>query len=513
MVKYLRYVLRNIEPIRIADDSTSQSGETVSLRYIPGTAIRGLVINTLAKEEGFEQIKKKLFSNDIQYLNAYLMAGERELMPSPKGFYEDKTVVEGKKEIQNVVIKGEFSEGHKRASLGRYCYLDSDCIHYYNVDIGSDMKIKINVNANEKQNVFRSEYITPNHMFTGYIAVNDSSLKDTIKSIFKDVVLVGHGKSAGLGKCEVISCDYVDTIPFDMYLPKQEQENQCYMMLLSNTAMRNENGEICGFDLKQLAKKMNVENLEIEYCSTSTVHVNGYNRVWGVKTPSVVMYEQGSVFHFKFNGILKKENMLSICNEGIGVRKNEGFGRVLFLNNYEAIKYKQSETYEKVLLKANHLDAKQLEIKDTETLKIVAKEYYKNLLKNAMKQYVVKNQIQKGKIASSQLGTIDSLITAYKYNSKKALEGINHYFEHTLEKENNQKIQQERNSIGELQRFVNSILKNDLEELLSIKTKEKDAVMGISKTALLSKEEVDKLKLMLISDFIRYDNKNKEEVV
>ena len=64
-----------------------------------------------------------------------------------------------------------------------------------------------------------------------------------------------------------------------------------------------------------------------------------------------------------------------------------------------------------------------------------------------------------------------------------------------------------------MEKFVNSILKNDLEELFSIKTKEKDAVMGISKTALLSKEEVDKIKLTLISDFIRYDNKNKEGVV
>ena len=117
MAEYLRYVIRNIEPVRIADDSTSQSGQTNTLRYIPGTTIRGLIINALAGNEEFEQIKQKLFSEKMAYLNAYPMAGERELFPSPKGFYEDKSDAEGKKEIENVVVNGEFTEGSKRAGL------------------------------------------------------------------------------------------------------------------------------------------------------------------------------------------------------------------------------------------------------------------------------------------------------------------------------------------------------------------------------------------------------------
>ena len=40
MAKYLRYVIKTVEPIRISDDSMSQSGQTDTLRYIPGTTIR-----------------------------------------------------------------------------------------------------------------------------------------------------------------------------------------------------------------------------------------------------------------------------------------------------------------------------------------------------------------------------------------------------------------------------------------------------------------------------------------
>ena len=87
--------------------------KTVTLRYIPGTALRGVVINTLAQDKDFEVIKKSLFSTNIRYLNAYLTDGDRELIPSPKGFYEDKMQCQGRKPLDNVVINGEFEEGKK----------------------------------------------------------------------------------------------------------------------------------------------------------------------------------------------------------------------------------------------------------------------------------------------------------------------------------------------------------------------------------------------------------------
>ena len=86
MTEYLKIVFQNLEPVRIADDSTSQSGQTVTLRYIPGTALRGIVINALAVEEDFEEIKRRLFSPRVRFLNAYPSDGELELVPAPKGF-------------------------------------------------------------------------------------------------------------------------------------------------------------------------------------------------------------------------------------------------------------------------------------------------------------------------------------------------------------------------------------------------------------------------------------------
>ena len=101
MSRYLRYEIENLEPIRIADDSRSQTGEMISLRYIPGSTIRGLVVNNLAKNGKLDSVKKVLFSEKTRFLNAYIKENGHELIPSPKGFYEDKTTSE-KKKIENV---------------------------------------------------------------------------------------------------------------------------------------------------------------------------------------------------------------------------------------------------------------------------------------------------------------------------------------------------------------------------------------------------------------------------
>lgn len=503
MAKYLRYVIKNIEPIRIADESTSQSGQTNTLRYVPGTTIRGLVITALAKEEDFEEKwKDKLFSKETVYTNAFLMAGQQELLPSPKGFYEDKSVVEGKKELQNVVINGEFAEGYKRASLGRYGYFEGDCIRYYNVDTGSDLKIKINTVAGEKKNVFRNEYIMPGQMFCGYVKIGFPELEDRLKAIFRDCVILGNARSAGLGKCKVISCDVTDTLPYEVYLP-EGQEGHCYMMLLSNTAMRSQNGELCGIDLEQLQEKMGVQKLEVKECATSTVTVQGYNRTWQTRVPSVVMYEQGSVFKLVYEGVLTRERMMSLCNDGIGIRRNEGCGRILFLRDYEGIKSKLPGDGAVTVT-----DEVKSHEEDSAMCRLIAKRLYMLYLEKAMEQSIVSGRLFKtGTISRSQLGELESMISAHRYNPSVAKEMIELYLEKTKEKEENRKIHKNLTSTGKVHGFMQKLLTQTPEEMLKDYLSSDDKIMGIDKTELLSEEEILGFKLRLVTELIRYENK------
>lgn len=512
MAEYIKYLIRNKEPLRIADDSTSQSGQTTTLRYIPGTTIRGWVINKLSKRADFEQFKKELFSDKVRYLNAYLNKDGKDLLPSPKGFYEDKTVVEGKKKVENVVLQGDFPEGYKRASLGRFAYMDEDCVHYFNIDTNSDMKIKINLEKGEDQNVFRNEYMEPGYCFSGYIAVENYEIGEMIRELFSDELILGNARSAGFGKCEILKCEITAQLPYEEYLPAEAQENSCYMLLLSNTSLISETGEICGFSeegLKYLEEKMGVTNLDIAFCSTSTINVRGYNRNWGIKIPSLTAYEQGSVFHLIYNGTLSPEKMRELADKGIGIRRNEGFGRVVFLKDYEQIQYKLGEKY---FDSAREELSAELTEEDRKVLKIAARSYYRNKLQRSMQEYVIKEATQDrtfwgSRTSNSQLGELDARITANKYNPEEAKRVIYKYLNHANEKEEANSVQKAHNSLKETKEFVDKLYEVSLAELVGFRGKQQGFIMGIPTAELLSQTEEETLKLELLISLIRFKNK------
>lgn len=507
MSDYLKIVMRNVEPVRVSDAATSQSGQTMTFRYLPGTAVRGFVINALAAEPDFAQIKQTLFSPRIRYLNAFLTDRGQALLPSPKGFYEDKTAAEGKKEIRNVIVDRDSCEGCKRAALGRFCRMSGDCIDYYQVETGSDLKIKINLKAGEKQNVFRNEYIAAGYVFTGYIAVEEESLKERIRSVFDRQVILGSGRSAGLGKCEILECVYTDRLPYEDALVKEEQPSSCYMMLLSNTAMRGANGEICGIDPEKLGTQLGVKNLRIDSCAASTVAVKGYSRVWKGPVPSVTMYEQGSVFLLRYDGTLTKERMHAVCDQGIGIRVNEGFGRVLFLQDYDKIRYKQAAPDCRGIVR--EVDASKI-TGDDETLKTAARVFYRRRLQQAMNRYVVDHPMITGNISDSQFGTLESFAAAYKYDPQKAKRMIFDFLNYAGEKEQKNRVQKEKNSMKELKTYVSHIFETDLEELLRVRTKNAHTFMGLPKQEIFSADDADRMRLELMIRMNRYRNKKEE---
>ena len=514
MAEYIRYKITNTEPLRIADDNTSQSGQTTTLRYIPGTTVRGFVINQLAGQEDFEKIKKELFSERVKYLNAYPRREEKELIPAPKGFYEGKVPheVDGKIEIENVVVNGNFPEGFKRASLGRYCYLEKDCIYGYPVHTQTDMKIRIYEEADGKRTVFHNEYMESGNCFTGYISVEDRALGERIRKLFDGKILLGNARSSGYGKCQVMACDWIESLPYEKYLPKKAQEGECYLMLLSNTVMRNDRGELCGFSeemVKKLEEKLGVRHLKIAFCSTSTVRICGYNRTWGTKLPSMMAYEQGSVFHLKYDGSVTVEKIRELTDEGLGIRKNEGFGRILFLDEYEAVKYKVIEDSgeEKIPVREKTEFTKE----DRKVLKIAARTYYKKILERKRAEYIIsgdgRKELWNERTSKSQLGALDSLITAYRYDPKRALSEVRTYIRHANEKEQNNRTQKTHNSLLDAERYIEKLFGKPLEETLPLSGEKSETLMGIPKSEILSEEEEMGMKLDLIVDLIRMKNK------
>ena len=517
MADYLKYRIINLEPMCFADRATSQGDQMDTLRYVPGSAVRGYVVNSLIDRTDFGQDLSKLFSEDLAFMNAYLSAEGRSLIPSPKGFYEDKRITEGEKEIQNVTVDGSFSEGFKRAALGRYSYIESGCIHYFNVKTGADMKILMNTEDDRK--VFRSEYIAAGQTFEGYIRLTgDEDLDNAVKGVLTEgkIIVLGNTRSAGLGKCRIVNTEVINGIP---YLGNGfSAENEVYLILASDLIFRSPDGEPCGFDLenvafrKELEEKLGVTGLTLSYASTSVKKILGYNRTWGGKTPSAAAYEAGSVYHLEFQGTLKADCMSAFCDQGLGIRKNEGFGRIIFIKDYEKVNKKIPGTYSGSTLVGKLTAWESLDEEEQETLRTAAKGYYRNCIDKAMTHYVVNTELQDRGLSKSRMGAVESRLMLYRYRPKEARENLRSFFDHAEEKEQRQKVQKKRTSGAAFRDQVDRILTRPLEETLfsdkdSYPFRRKGYVMGIPIRELISEEAEELLKIKLLIRMIRYKHK------
>ena len=513
MSRYIRFVIENVAPVRIANDETSQHGQTDTLKYIPGSTLRGLVVNSLLSQgEKFEKYKKQIFSSKVQFMNAYLMVEKKELIPSLKGFYEDKKEYPGKKPIENVMT-GDIAPGTKRASLGHYCYINEDCVFYTDVQTGEDLNI--NTGRDSDKAIFRSQYIKKGQRFAGYINFTEDIEEELIlliAQVFHGIIYMGNKRSAGYGACICISTEIKEGMPYEKLRNKQISDT-FFLVLLSDMVMVNEYGEMAGLYIPELEKELGCEKLTVIRCATSIREVYGYNRIWKGAVPSAVMYEAGSVFYIKAVGMLQKEKLRSLEKKGIGIRRNEGFGQIAVWDSYGEIRYKKafydentdSSKYEETVAEQS---LQRAEIQSD--LEIAAKGLLQYRIERAIEKYIVEDASTgnlKG-ISKSKRGVVESMCMQLRYTPQEAREQLERYIKHLEVKDSRLKDQTPKRQLLHL--YVKEVLQKDLCEILNLEWKE-NKIFGIRVKDILSGDDEIKYKLKLIINQIRYVNRKEKD--
>lgn len=524
MSRYLKISLKNLDPLRIADDRTSQHGQTGTLRYIPGSALRGYVMSELAKNEAeFAAWKAAFFNGQVKVLNAYLTVGEKELIPSLKGFYEDKKAEEGEKDIENV-LKKEVSPGFKRASLGSYCYVDGDCIHYINPECSEDININNGRTVEKKnpdednRNIYRSQYICKDQKFIGYVVLADgvdSKLADRVKKLLSGTVHVGNRRSGGYGTC-VTACEEIKNIPYAA-VRTQKAGTEFYMVLLSNLVMRSEIGELTGLNLEELAERLGCNKLELKRCAASTAQVYGYNRIWKGTIPSANMYEAGSVFCFVADAEIPEERFRQVEAEGLGIRTPEGFGQVAFMAGFGEIRKKlkidKKEEEEKAKAKADkEADAKAeiaevpfgFEAQLDEDRRLAACGLLQHRIERGMERYVVEHDAEVKEVSSSQWGQLASMCIVLQYTPEKAEQYLGSFLSNSRTKEESSKRHDGKQKKDSFHRYMERMIQTGLLELLGIN---QEKILGVPVAQLLDPDEQVRYKLQLMERQIRYANR------
>lgn len=304
---------------------------TETREYLPGSAVRGMVVSYLAQEEPvwFQNHKSVLLGNGTRFLNALPLLDGMSSIPTPRGFCEDKALTR----FYSTLLM-EKEPGDKQAVLGAFCRLENGAVVSGTPASSNSLRIR---RGADKQ-VFTVRRLEAGTVLEGYIQLDDPALAPIISRAFRSWVWLGADRYAGSGLCHVEYLRPVDTPHWTRYGygPDDLVPNKIYMLLLSPAAM-SQNGEACGLDEKQLAKLLKVETVAIFSCASSVVEIAGYNRTWGCKTPSVAMYDSGSVFLLNCTPAPPVEALDRLQRVGMGLRRSEGCGQVLFLKDYELL--------------------------------------------------------------------------------------------------------------------------------------------------------------------------------
>ena len=277
--------------------------------------------------------------------------------------------------------------------------------------------------------------------------MQNPNLAPELSSALPETVWLGADRYEGFGKCTVTLREPAGAPSWMAQYAPQHQEQVGtvpYLLVISPLTMVNELGEPCGIDETVLASKLGVERCAISFCSTSMSEYGGYNRTWKSRSPAVRMYDRGSIFRLECSTPPAVERVLAVEREGLGIRRGEGYGQVLFLRQelFEGLTGKKSvqTEREKILSPGAELRRKR----------------YDWIMRES-------GRILNMKLSSSQLGDIQALC-------EKAIamggstEELYAYLDHNL----NERGAKHGNRFEEINREVRKVLETPLEETLKV---------------------------------------------
>lgn len=394
----LRFRLHTSLPVIPTDPNRSDGNSNETYGFIPGSAIRGAVIEGLSAQDPawFATNKAALLGDGVRFLDAVPTPDpSRPPLPSIRGFYEDKEETT----LESVVFSGAFRPGLKRAKLGTFCAPEGETLHYWSAKSGGVTRIR-RKGEGKKQEIFQIRSLDAGQEFEGYILLDDPALGPKLSQALGKTLWLGADRYAGYGKCEIIQLEpaprpaWLDAYG---YHDGKEPGEDLYLLAVSPLTMLNASGEPCGVDEKQLGQKLGVASVEVQYCATAILQSGGYNRVWQCRAPSVRFYDRGSLFHLKCSPAPTLEALRQVQAEGLGIRRAEGFGQVIFLppDLLEGLKQKRGSEY-----KTDHEASPQA------------------LMRRAKYTWVMKHtaELNNSVLSKSQVGTIQSLCEKAKTN-------------------------------------------------------------------------------------------------
>jgi CRISPR-associated protein Csx10 len=348
-MKIITFRLMLEEPILVTSFQGDPNSD-VSYGYIPGSAIRGALIgrylqahpNIPADILVDAQVRALFFEDGTRFLNAYLTTTTKKQprsLPLPLSWRHEKdeesTILDQSCKPEDLE---EEIEPKKLVSFGKqFCSID------HNVRLYREQR-RINIHNQRNRSkgrpttnvgeIYRYESLAPGQSFEAVILCNQNDHAEILEALLKqqEILRIGGSQTAGYGKTIISQIQSLQTwsevgLVFEK---RASYHSKCLKItLLSDAIIFNEQGQYTiEPPIEPIQEHLSIKISKPSKSYMGNVPVGGFNRKWGLPLPQVQAISAGSVFVFE--GLQPTpEQVQALEWEGIGERRNEGFGRVV----------------------------------------------------------------------------------------------------------------------------------------------------------------------------------------
>ncbi len=357
--RYLPFILTLEAPAVItAFGGDPNSSRTLS--YLPGSILRGAAAKKLG-DPGNDPKEWKKFRNfilggKVRWLNAYPVSQDLRALPVPESFrwQKDASCVQEVDLIDFAYLEKWPEEQLERVSAPFITFVANPFL--IQPKIGARLhhqrdRIKGRAwkdsSGQSHGTIFVYEYLEADQEFEGLVQLRGESERDClelaekIKHLLGERVFVGRSKRARYGGAAKIT--WKDLRETEIEGPGGDglrpllgdilKGQRFRLFLIADAVVRHpETGQIDPQALPLLIESIFKGRVQTLFKALSSIVRSGFNRKWRLEIPQALAVKAGAVLLLEAKEGIPKTEIDSLLHEGIGERREEGFGRFVLLD-------------------------------------------------------------------------------------------------------------------------------------------------------------------------------------
>lgn len=404
----LTFKIELIEPLLVSQLGSGDENSAQSLDYIPGSVLRNalaaryIAAHDLDDAANDPTCRALFFDDKVHVLNSYRAdrLGERSL-PTPLSWVAEKEALGNWKPdekpgdhlpfydaaVDKEMVK-ELRDIKMLEGTGRFCRLSEDGVEFVHsarqVNVHIQRAHKRELKTKGESQVFVYDALAAGEIFCGAIlAQNDTALK-TFQQMLTETpeFNIGGSRSAGYGRIRIY--DVKLNTNWREATESESGAGDIIVTLLSEAIVRDENGQFCD-DISPII------GVKPTRCYRKVKQVGGFNRKWGLPLPQAHAIQVGSVFVYAAQSV-DKQKLVTLVEEGIGERRQDGFGRI-------AVNWNTESTLNAQQIPQDHKTAPVSLANDTVSQRLaqrIVEHQLRKQLDQAVQREVLKLKISKG---------------------------------------------------------------------------------------------------------------------